>query len=65
MKKLISVRNSSLYNNYHAWMDNINEILAKGNARVVNVTCGSESFDNATAWIEIDEGINPSSGIRR
>ncbi len=55
-KRLISITNDgSIYFNYHAWMKEINEVLATGYARVVNVTCPNKDYSDATAWIEIDE----------
>lgn len=49
--KLVSIRNTG---NYHGWMAEINEILIKNVARVVNVSMHSDEFKDAVAWIEID-----------
>lgn len=56
MKRLISISNGdSMDYNYHTWLNEVNSILKNGNARIINVTCTDSDFDDATAWIEIDE----------
>lgn len=51
-KRLITISNEY---NYHSWMRQINEVLAKENARVVTITALDKDYLKATAWIEIDD----------
>ncbi len=59
-KKLITVTNNGSLgcggHNYHAWMNEINRYLAKGNARVVSINNPHpETYKDAVAFIEINQ----------
>lgn len=64
-RRLISIRNDASLGagwagNYHAWMGEINEVLAKHDARVVKIDTKGEDYQGAIAFIEITEKRKPA-----
>lgn len=53
-KRLIAITNNDSFDDYDTWMAEINSVLGREGARVVNITCADDSYDDATAWIEVD-----------
>lgn len=56
MKQLIAITNSTeVFSDFEEWMTEINSVLKSRNGRVVNVSCADDTYEDATAWIEIDD----------
>lgn len=55
-KRLISITCNEPFDfDYDKWMAEINSVLKREGSRLVNVTCADDTFDEATAWIEVDQ----------